>query len=54
MHIPVVDPSVFQKERPDYTVLFAWNHEAEILAKETFYTNNIGKWIRFVPKVEII
>jgi methylation protein EvaC len=54
MHIPVVDPSVFHRERPDYTVLFAWNHEAEILAKESDYTENIGKWIRFVPKVEII
>ena len=54
MHVPVVDPSVFHKSKPNYTILFAWNHEEEILAKESNYTANIGKWIRFVPKVEVI
>ena len=54
MHIPVVDPSIFHNEKPNYSVLFAWNHEKEILQKESNYTKNIGKWIRFVPTVGII
>lgn len=53
-HIPVKPPEEIRKNPPDYLVLFAWNHEEEILKKENELTRAGVKWIRFVPKVEIL
>ena len=53
-HIPVVKPDVFYSSNPDYAVLFAWNHEKEIMNKEEKLGKSSVKWIRFVPLVEII
>ncbi|MFC5827077.1 methyltransferase domain-containing protein [Nonomuraea insulae] len=50
-HIPVVPPSVFAEDSPDYAVLFAWNHAKEIMAKESGFT---GRWIVYVPEVRIL
>ncbi len=52
-HIPVRSYDEFAKNYPDYALLFAWNHEAEIREKETAFTSAGGKWIMYVPKVEI-
>lgn len=52
-HIPVVRYEAFLDRYPDYAVLFAWNHEAEILEKEKGYAAAGGKWIKFVPEVGI-
>lgn len=54
MHIPVVAPDVFHQARPDYAVLFGWNHKAEILEKESAFTAAGGKWIVFVPHVGVL
>lgn len=48
MHIPVVPHERFAADRPDYAVLFAYNHRKEILAKEKAYA---GEWITYVPNV---
>lgn len=53
-YIPVVPRAAFGPPYPDYAVLFGWNHEQEILAKETEFVAGGGKWIRFFPEVEII
>lgn len=53
-HIPIRPYEEFLQSYPDYAVLFAWNHSAEIREKETGYTAAGGKWIYFVPKVEIV
>ena len=53
-HIPVVTPEFLREQKPDYVVLFAWNHEKEIMAKESELTRAGTKWIRFVPIVEVI
>ena len=53
-HIPVISQEEMRNNPPDYLVLFAWNHEKEILAKETALTNQGVKWIRFVPRIEIL
>ena len=50
-HIPVRPHADFAADHPDYALLFAWNHEAEIREKETDFT---GQWIRFVPRVEVL
>ena len=53
-HIPIVTPEFLREQKPDYVVLFAWNHEKEIMSKESELTNAGTKWIRFVPIVEVI
>ena len=54
MHIPVVPNEVFNTNRPDYAVLFAWNHAEEIMAKEKQFISNGGKWIVHVPTVRVL
>jgi methylation protein EvaC len=52
-HIPVRSHDAFSASFPDYAVLFAWNHEAEIMEKETTFMVSGGKWIKFVPEVGV-
>lgn len=52
-HIPVKAYEEFEKNYPDYAVLFAWNHDKEIREKESAFIASGGKWILFVPKVEV-
>jgi len=54
MHIPVKSFDEFRKTYPDYAVLFAWNHAAEIFEKETDYAAKGKKWILFCPEVKEI
>jgi len=52
-HIPVRPYQDFLKHYPDYALLFAWNHSEEIMEKEQKFREAGGKWIVYVPKVEI-
>ena len=53
-HIPVLPPDRFHRKYPDYAVLFAWNHRAEIFDKEQEFVAGGGKWIVFVPEVAVV
>ena len=53
-HIPVKPYEDFLHNPPDYALLFAWNHATEIFEKENSFTNGGGKWIKFIPQVEVI
>jgi methylation protein EvaC len=53
-HIPVKPYEAFAANLPDYALLLAWNHATEIFAKEQAFKAHGGKWIMFVPKVEIL
>jgi methylation protein EvaC len=53
-HIPIVSHQEMRMNPPDYLVMFAWNHEKEILEKESGLLDSHVKWIRFVPRVEVI
>ena len=53
-HIPVKPYEDFLQNTPDYALLFAWNHATEIFEKENSFTNGGGKWIKFIPQVEVI
>ena len=52
-HIPVRPHAEFAGGPPDYALLFAWNHGREIMAKERPYTASGGKWITYVPCVQV-
>ncbi|AEB46041.1 class I SAM-dependent methyltransferase [Micromonospora maris] len=52
-HIPVLPPAEFEAARPDYALLFAWNHAEEIMAKEKAFRDRGGRWIRYVPRVRV-
>ena len=52
-HIPVRSHAEFERHYPDYALLFAWNHAEEIFAKETAFAEAGGKWILYVPRVEV-
>jgi methylation protein EvaC len=53
-HIPVRSYEIFKTQYPDYALLFGWNHAEEIMAKERGFKAAGGKWIVYVPKVEVI
>lgn len=52
-HIPILPHEVFKQCPPPYALLFAWNHDQEVMAKEADYASRGGKWIRYVPEVTI-
>ncbi len=53
-HIPVKPYAEFTRAWPDYALLFAWNHAAEIREKETAFVAAGGRWIVYVPQVGIV
>jgi methylation protein EvaC len=52
-HIAVKSYDAFIADYPSHALLFAWNHKAEIMAKEDGFRDAGGKWIEFIPKVQI-
>jgi len=54
VHLPVHPYEKFSEHYPEYALLFAWNHGEEIMAKETAFRNEGGKWIVYVPEVEVL
>ena len=52
-HIPVRPHAEFQARYPDYALLLAWNHAAEIMDKEPDFRRSGGKWISYVPRVAV-
>lgn len=53
-HIPVRPYEDFVREKPDYALLFAWNHAAEIFEKEKAFLDGGGRFILYVPEVKIV
>lgn len=53
VHIPVKPHAAFVERYPDYALLFAWNHGEEIKAKEAAFVASGGRWIVYVPRVEV-
>jgi methylation protein EvaC len=54
MHIPIRPHEEFKARYPDYALLFGWNHAEEIMAKEQAFREAGGKWIVYVPKVQVL
>ncbi len=53
-HIPIKDMNEFKKYKPEYTLLFAWNHAEEIFEKEKEYSTKHGNWILYAPEAKIL
>ncbi|MEU4806644.1 class I SAM-dependent methyltransferase [Actinosynnema sp. NPDC023587] len=53
-HIPVVPPDRFSSPYPDYALLLAWNHADEIMEKERDFRAGGGRWILYVPDVQVV
>jgi methylation protein EvaC len=53
-HIPVRPYGEFTRAYPDYALLFAWNHAAEIREKEHAFVAAGGRWIVYVPEVRLV
>lgn len=53
-HIPVRSREDFAAKYPDYALLFGWNHAQEIMDQEQEFTRSGGKWIVYVPKVQVL
>jgi methylation protein EvaC len=54
MHIPVRPPGAFADPYPDVALLLAWNHAEEIMAKETEFRRNGGRWLLYVPELHVV
>ena len=48
MHIPVKPYEAFVEKYPDTALLFAWNHQKEIMDKEGEFTARGGKWLTHI------
>jgi methylation protein EvaC len=53
-HLPVRPAEDFAAPFPDYALLFAWNHAAEIMAKEEAFHGAGGRWILYTPDVHVV
>ena len=53
-HIPIRPYEEFKARYPDYALLLGWNHAEEIMAKEQDFRASGGKWIVYVPKVQVL
>ena len=53
-HIPIHPYKDFKARYPDYALLFGWNHAEEIMAKEQEFKKAGGKWIVYVPRIEVL
>lgn len=53
-HIPVVDEDELRQRRPDYVVVFPWNLMDEITSQLSYIGEWGGRFVRAVPRLEIV
>lgn len=53
-HIPIVAPSELERRRPDYLLILAWNFGDAIMASQTRFASQGGRFILPMPVVRVI
>ena len=53
-HIPIHHPDRLRETKPDYVVVMPWNLKDEIVAQHAYIREWGGKFVVFVPEVEVI
>lgn len=53
-HQPILPVEALVEQRPDYTLILAWNFKDEIMRQQAAYTEAGGRWIVPVPKPEVV
>jgi len=53
-HIPIKQPEIIRKTKPDYVIILPWNVKEEIMEKTNYIREWNGKFVVLHPKVEII
>jgi SAM-dependent methyltransferase len=54
VRIPIVPPERLVTDRPDYTLLLAWNFTDEIVRQQEAYTRLGGRFIRPIPSPAVL
>jgi 2-polyprenyl-3-methyl-5-hydroxy-6-metoxy-1,4-benzoquinol methylase len=52
-HIPIVDESFIEREKPDYIVVLPWNLKKEIFNQLSYIRRWNGKFVVAIPRLEI-
>ena len=52
-HIPVYDQQKIVEYKPDYVIIFPWNLKEEIITQHSYVYEWGGKFVVFVPKLEV-
>ncbi len=53
-HQPILPVEALVEQRPDYTLILAWNFKDEIMRQQAAYTEAGGRWIVPVPRPEVV
>lgn len=53
-HQPILPVEALLEQKPDYTLILAWNFKDEIMRQQAAYTEAGGRWIVPVPKPEVV
>ena len=53
-HVPIVSADELAVRQPDFVLLLAWNFTEEIIEQQSAYLEAGGRFIRPVPKPEIL
>jgi SAM-dependent methyltransferase len=54
VRVPIAPPARLLADRPDYTLLLAWNLTDEVLEQETSYRHAGGRFIVPIPNVRVV
>ena len=52
-HIPIKDPEIIQKMKPDYLLILPWNLKDEIMSQMSFIREWGGKFVVPIPEVKV-